>query len=421
MASAKVIIREHANKKGLTNVYIRVVHNRRKIDIPIKDLKVTAANWGPNTFIGKPDPAILNYKLTNERLKGYELKATRVINKLAGENVISNTDISDLCNEICLACFNKNAAEQSMSFCQYTDKVIAQLKEAEKYGTAACYADAKSFIERRFGRDMQFQEITYQALKKMEAGHCAAGGGVNSLSFYMRTIRAIYNRAVSDKHASREFSPFLDYKIKSENTVKRAISIDNIKKIKNIELETNSALFRAQQYFLFSFYTRGMNFADMAYLKVNNISESRIEYRRAKTGKYFSIQLSPQISEILKPFLENKNPADFVFPILKSTDKPAQFIDIENERRNYNKMLVKLAQKAKIPESHLTSYVARHTWANAAKQAGVSVELISQGLGHSDVKTTEIYLDSFPNEVMDRTSDLVAALLETNLPATKQN
>lgn len=411
MASVKIVSAPHPNKKGLVSVYLLVVHNRQKSNIPIIGLKVTAEFWNENTFIGRKDPEIKNYKLTNDKLKGYELKASQTINQLAGENALDGMDIAELVNAISLACFNASTDKKEFTFGSYTDTVIAQLKQAKQYGTADCYADAKSFVERRYGRDVRFQELTYTALKKMEASHYGDNKGVNSLSYYMRTIRAIYNRAAKDKLVNGEYNPFKNYKIKSAETKKRAIPLSDFTTFKDHVLPVGSPRFHSHNYFMFSFYLGGMNFIDLAYLKVSDIIGDRIDYSRSKTGKLFSMEIPAQVQKILDNYLPGKKSDDYVFPILKSITDEGKRNDIENQRRNYNKLLKKIAKDCSIT-LNLTSYVARHSWATIGKLAGVPIAQISEGLGHRDSKTTQIYLDSFPNSVMDNARNQVANLLD---------
>jgi integrase/recombinase XerD len=411
MATVKITPGDHANKKNLVCVYILITHKRQKARIPIKGLKITADNWHDKKFIKESETTVLNPSYTNERLVSYYLKALQTINRLASDNALINMSVTDLANEISLACFNSNS-KIGYTFGTYTDTIIEQLSQSKKYGNAECYADAKSFILRRMGRDIQFSELTYNALKRMEALHYADGKGVNSLSFFMRTIRAIYNRAVKDKIVTREYSPFLTYKIKHEETAKRAISLEDFKKLKDVLINPKKSEFHAQKFFLFSFYARGMNFTDLAYLKVSDIADGRIIYKRAKTKKNFTLAIIPQIQEILDFYIRDKSANDYVFPIIKTTEGTdvEQRNEVLSERRNYNKRLDRVAKAAKVPTG-LTSYVTRHSWATISKFAGLSVALISEGLGHSDTRTTEIYLSSFPDDVMDQASLLIANLL----------
>lgn len=410
MATAKIVTGGHPNADGLVPIYIRVRHNGKKTEVPISGLKISSDNFDEVKFILKSEPTVLNYQKTNERLMYYHLTAVQTINRLAADNAIISIDIIDLVNAISLACFNVSTMNV-FSFGSYTDSIIAQLTLSKKFGNAKCYVQAKEFILRRFGRDIQFSELTNQVLKKMEAAHYADGFSKNGLAFFMRTIRAIYNRAVKDKLVSREFNPFITYQIKHEATAKRAISVDEFIKVKELVYDSKKSEFHAHKYFLFSFYMCGMNFSDIAYLKVSNIVGNRLEYKRVKTGKLYSIVIVPQAKEILDYYLKDKLAADFIFPIIKRTSDADQYADVMSQRRFTNQLLKRIAKSANV-NGRITSYVARHSWATIAYYNNVPVPVISEKMGHSDVSTTQIYLKSFPNEVSDMAGLAIANLLD---------
>ncbi|MEI6061249.1 MAG: site-specific integrase [Bacteroidota bacterium] len=410
MASVKIIPGHNANRDGLVGIYIMIVHDRKKVYIPIKGLKITDGNFDTATYIKNKEPNVKNVKLTNERLREYHLKAIHCINTLAANNILAMMDITELSNAVSLACFNASISRE-YTFGTYTDKLVSQLKESLKYGNAECYRQTKEFVLSRMAKDIRFPELTYQALLKMQTAHFADGNGVNSLSFYMRTIRAIYNRAVKDGIASKDHSPFAAYPIKTIKTAKRAITLDDFKKVKELVVDASLPEYHAHKYFLFSFYMRGMNFVDMANLKISDIQADRVRYARAKTGKQFNIQITPQAREILDIYTPGKGPLEYVFPIIKRKSDAGKFADVKSQRRFYNQLLKRISKSVELPNS-LTSYVARHSWATIAKFSGLSVELISEGLGHSDTKTTQIYLDSFPDDIMDRAGLTIANLLD---------
>ena len=149
-----------------------------------------------------------------------------------------------------------------------------------------------------------------------------------------------------------------------------------------------------------------MNFIDIAYLKINNIIDGRIQYTRAKTGKSYSIKISQPVQQILSYYTKGKKPNDFVFNIINGTTPEEQLLSFKNVRRSYTKWLKKLATRCGI-ESNLTSYVARHSWATIAKDLNIPISVISEGMGHEDIKTTQIYLDSFDDDVIDQANQLI--------------
>lgn len=226
------------------------------------------------------------------------------------------------------------------------------------------------------------------------------------MSFYLRTIRAIYNRAIHENLAKRENYPFENYSIKSNKTAKRRISKSDIETIAKIQLEEGTNLWHARNYFMFSFYNIGMNFIDIANLKMNNIVNGRIEYIRAKTHRPYSIKLTEPTLKILSYYTEGKKKNDFVFNIIEGKSPEEQLNSYKNIRRSYTKWLKKLAKKCDI-KANLTAYVARHTWASIAKDMNMSISVISESLGHEDIKTTQIYLDDFDEDVLDKANQLI--------------
>jgi len=217
----------------------------------------------------------------------------------------------------------------------------------------------------------------------------------------MRTIRAIYNQAIKSKLVEKDLYPFDDYKIKTTPTRKRAISMEDIAKLEALKLEPESLLQFSKDLFFASFYMMGMNFKDIAMLKVNNIIGNRLNYQRAKTAEQFNFEILPQAQIILKKYLAGKKKkSDYIFPIIKRTAPLDIAKDIKGARKRHNKRLKKLAEFAGIEET-LTTYVGRHSFATIARNKEIPVDAIKEMLGHSSIKTTQIYLASLPSKTLD--------------------
>jgi len=200
----------------------------------------------------------------------------------------------------------------------------------------------------------------------------------------------------------RSLYPFYDISVKSEPTIKRAISKDDIFVLKNIPLEEKTTPWRALNYFLLSYYFAGMSFTDLAYLKPENIVDGRIVYKRKKTHKHYSIKIFPQAEKILSKIATVNG--KYLLPIL-SDDIPEDSLKakrvIQQCIKTTNKYLKRLSEEAEI-NGLVTTYVARHTFATTAKRLGYSNELIAEALGHEyGNKITNIYLDIFDKEVVD--------------------
>jgi site-specific recombinase XerD len=245
-------------------------------------------------------------------------------------------------------------------------------------------------------------------LKEFEMEHKAKGNSNNGISAYMRGIRAIYNSAVKEDRYIPIKNPFNHYKIPtSRRTKKKALSKEKIIAIRNLKYSKGSKLWHTQNYLLCMFNCRGMNLIDLAKLRVRDIGESRIFYGRSKTGDPLSIRITGEFASIINNYTADKNENDFVFPI-GYDGSVEMFKKYRSDRRLVNKLLKKIAIDAGIEEK-ITSYHIRHTWATIAKNMGISTEIISEGLGHHSLKTTEIYLKSFDNSVLDDANDLVVS------------
>jgi len=301
--------------------------------------------------------------------------------------------------------------EESAYFLDYTRKQIDSLKKAKRLGNAAVYQTIYNIVKEFVNeKDFTFDELNYKWLNKFETHCLSEKASINGVNVYMRTIRALYNKAIKEKVALKELYPFTEYKIKHEKPIKRAISLEDIKKIKKLRLKKDTFKWHVRNYFMFSFYCMGMSWVDMAYLKLENIKDGRILYKRAKTGKEYSIMVTDKIQEILVLYTAGKKRGDFIFPIiLRPKDPELARKDLKNGIKNYNKYLRKIAEQCKI-ETNLTSYVARHSWATIANRKGVHIGIISEGLGHEDIKTTQTYLEGFGSEELDQANQMITDL-----------
>lgn len=288
-----------------------------------------------------------------------------------------------------------------VSFFEYTRQLIDGMMEAKRFGNARAYRQLYNVLKTFNGTEsLRFEEITYAYLNRFEIYHLGKGNGINGLSVYMRTIRAIYNKAITQGLVARDRYPFTRYKIKSEPTAKRAISREKIKRILDLELETNTPLLHARNYFLASYLMNGISFIDMAFLKVGNIIDGRVHYKRQKTTKPYDIKITQQLLSILDTYLKGKKKTDFIFPIVKRSELLEQHLDIRDARIKYNRRLKEIAKLCEI-EDNLTSYVSRHSMATNLILNDVPINALSKMLGHSDISTTEIYIKNLPTHIMD--------------------
>jgi len=286
----------------------------------------------------------------------------------------------------------------------FADYVIKRLIEENCRKTASIYITAKLSFERfREGKDVMLDKIDNDLMLKYEAWLKRSGLMKNTISCYMRTLRSVYNQAVKRGLVTQK-NPFANIFTRNDKTIKRAVNEDIIVRIKNMDLTLHKALALARDLFMFSFYLRGVSFVDMANLRKSNSKNGYITYTRSKTKQMLTIKIEPCMQEIISRY-EMQTINDFLLPIYTIQNK-----DNSSQLRNYNKRLKRISEMLGLEKS-ISSYVSRHSWATIALRKGVSVEIISEGMGHENETTTRIYLASLGQSVVD-TANAKIILLE---------
>ena len=250
----------------------------------------------------------------NNQLQKKKAEVLDAITKLDEQKRLDRLSVVELKNFI-------DTKSSQVSFTAYSERLIAEQMATGKIGNARAYQCAVNVLTTfAKGKDIAFHDLTYAFIKKFESHHLAKGTSQNGLATYLKKIRAMYNRAIKDDLVEKSMYPFESYSIKTTKTRKRAIGMDAIKKIIDLKLEADHPLYDARNYFLLSFYMRGMSFADMAHLKVSNIIDRRIYYQRQKTDKPYNIKMTAEIQGLLDLYLTDKSSDDYIFPIIKSAD-----------------------------------------------------------------------------------------------------
>jgi len=292
---------------------------------------------------------------------------------------------------------------------EYLNGIIRSLIKQKKVGNASHYeALLKSLQKFTKISQLQFVDVDISFLNKYEAHLREIGNKGNTINIKMRTLKSTFNKAIKDNIVKQDYYPFNDYNVSKlkEATPKRAITKEEMLKIVDFDISSistrpQSLLQLSKDLFIFSYLGCGINMVDMAYLKNNNIISNRVSYKRHKTGKQISFLLQSYAKEIMQKY-EGMND-DYIFPILDDAvniTPEQQFRRIKKITYVVNKNLKKIGEAVglSIP---LTTYVSRHSFATILKRSGVNVAIISEALGHSDLKTTQIYLDSFDNSQID--------------------
>ena len=280
---------------------------------------------------------------------------------------------------------------------------VERLRLAGKNRTAETYATTlRSFRRFRQGEDVRLEQMTAELIEAYEGYLRALGLTPNSTSFYARILRAAYNRAV-EQGLVEDCKPFKHVYTGVDKTVKRALPVELLKEIKALDLRERPTLAFARDMFMLSFYLRGMSFIDMAFLRKSDLRSGYITYRRRKTGQQLIIAWTEEMQDILNRY--PSNPTEYLLPIITSDD-----INYRNVGYNINHNLKRVAAMVGITVP-LTMYVARHSWASAARELNIPISVISEGMGHDNEATTRIYLASIDTRVVDRANQLILASL----------
>ena len=397
MTSIKIKFRLSTVEGKEGGLYFQIIHNRvvRQLNT---DYKVVVEEWD-----AEAESIIVNGNRSNlllgiqERLAWDVARLEKVVRMLETERRRYTAD--DV-----ITMFHKLTKESSLF--TFMHGVIAQLKQLGKVRTSETYtATLKSFMAFRDEQDVPLDGISSDLMLLYEAHLKAREVSMNTISFYMRNLRAVYNRAV-EKGLTAQNNPFRHVYTGVDKTVKRAIPIKFIKALKELDLSLKPSLDFARDMFMFSFYTRGMSFVDMTYLKKSDLQNGILTYRRRKTGQQLSIKWEKCMEDIIGKYPNNET--GFLLPIIKKQGNERKQYDNALHLVNYH--LKELSTMLKL-QRPLTMYVARHSWASAAKAKNVPLSVISEGMGHDSEATTQIYLASIETSAVDKANKKILGLL----------
>lgn len=416
MAVAKIILFDSPSKRRKDDTFpicLRVTNQRKRRYFTLGRY-CTADQWNK-------EGQKFNRKYPNSSKENKELN--RILTRANG--IIFHFDKSDTAFSFEVFETKFLRKEQQHNLASYFDKWITIFTEEGRIGTASPYKTTInsimqfcSYSKRHNSSKLKLTSIDYRFLSEFEHWlrvhrNCKD----TTISVYMRTLRSILNKAIKEKLITSDSYPFGEYEISKLNTstIKRAITKEDVKKLEALEFEEFSRERLAQDVFLFSYYTRGMNFVDISLLTEKNIKGDRLVYIREKTqrkksdNKILSIKLLPKAKSIIEFYQNNKLlQGNYIFPVYEE-NRHVTPNQMRNRRksmlRDINRRLKLMAKDIGLEDLNLTSYVSRHTYATVHKKAGTSIAKISEALGHSDIRTTQIYLKEFDNEEMDKADE----------------
>lgn len=425
MASVSLFLDTRNKNSDRFPLKLRVSHKSNRKDIPT-GYKLALNEWNDQKKVVKSsyeNSSNANFKLRNKIAIASEvlMKYEPVLKDLSASElgVLVKNGLDEATRKKLPQTISKNKPSKT-TLKSYGNTVIDRYKKAKRFGMAKSFEDAINMILRFHGSDnLLVSDINEIFLEDLEADYIGNGNKINGLGVRLRAIRRIYNLAIKDKDTelTAKDYPFGrgGYSIKTEKSRKRAVKMDVIQQIRSLDYSEGSSLWHHRNYFLFMFNMRGMNFIDLAFLRMDAISEGRLKYKRRKTKrgqnvKEFDIKITPEASKILKYYSKGKRKNDLVFPILEDvidSDNDLRLFKVYHNRLcNHNRRLITIGKAIGL-EEHLTTYVARHTFATAGLHKGISKAQLGDMLGHTSYYTTEAYFDEFDKEVLDDAAEQI--------------
>ena len=391
-------------------VQFRITNLRQRVGVILYNITHNAEKTSVVTGINLPEKYWHKYKasvVANNQTISYisRIEADLLLLKLIDRRLsdkIQTYNVHEISSR-----FNANNEEQG--FLSYMCMQILKLIQFKKLGTANNYLHTLySFMDFLDGYNIGIDCLTETLVERYDLYLLNRGLKRNSISFYMRILRSVYNKAVKQRLVLQT-NPFANVYTGVDVTKKRAVQPQILSIISRLDLSDKPTMQFARDLFLFSFYTRGMSFVDMAFLKKSSISSNVLYYTRRKTGQRLSVKIEPCMQKIIERY--NVSDSEFLFPILVSDIYSKSYQQYRKAVNRYNANLKKLSKYAEL-DVPLTSYVARHSWATIAHNNNIPISVISAALGHTSEQTTQIYLASIDNSKIDEANSRIISLVD---------
>ena len=293
--------------------------------------------------------------------------------------------VEDLCQAFC-----KEQTHKTVFV--FLHEQATKKEQMKRLGTARTYGNAyRRFKAFREDVDLTFDELTPDMIASYEAWLIDRRLKQNSIRCYLRTLNTLLCKAVAEGLLSNR-NLFSRVRLSYVKTTKRAISEKELKVIANLELPEHSTMALARDIFMFSFYMRGMPFVDIAYLRKTDLKNGMWTYCRRKTNQCLMVEWEKAQQKILDRYAHQTENGPYLLPIINKEDG-TEYLQYQRMQTNINRALKKIGEMAEL-KMPLTTYVARHTWASVARDMNIPISIISEGMGHNSIKTTQVYLNS---------------------------
>jgi len=407
VAKIKVVLwKSKKNAEGLCPIYIRIADTRTTKYISLREY-VRENQWN----------------LKRGEVRSSHQDADRINALIANKVAALRRQISDLkaSNKPVTATLLKkglvSGAHEANDFLGYARGVIAGY---EKRNQIASYDRLSTIFNKLFdyhkkisgSEGLGFGDLSPEYLRRYSdflAEH--HDNSVNTVAKDLAGIRTIVFQAIREGVIDQRSNPFFGFKIKRAPVMKGRLTLEELERIEALDLEKESVLWHARNYFMFAVWVGGIRWGDLVWLRwehvVSEDGRFRLRYSMAKTGQSVNMIISPDAEAILNLYMHRKGKSEFVFPILDNRK-------LETERNRLgakattnavvNKSLQTIRVMADI-DTHLSFHVARHSFAGLARKRGWDIAKISRALRHASLKQTQAYLDSLGDEELDADLD----------------
>ena len=403
MASVKLILeRSKVLKNGSYSVVFQIIHRRtrRLIYTPYKVLseefnaKEERVIFISNEIKNKSQVNIITRRLNKQRksINAHILELESRGIQYNVEDIVSRYRIEN----------------DSLSLLGYFDLLIKRKHEMMRFGIMKSYKSTRSSLAKFLNYEhTRISDVDFTFVRQYEQYLVGSGITPNTICFYVRNFKSVYNQAIVDGYSLTEKVPFKHVQAKMQKTIKRALDREDLIRVRDLDLGSYKTLTFARDIFLFSFYSRGMSMIDILHLTQKNTEKGILSYRRKKTNQYIEMSITKELSYLIDKY---KNDSEYLFPVFNGADSQELRKMAQASLDKTNRHLKKIGKILQL-DIDLTTYVARHSWATQAKQRGVATSIISEGLGHSSEKTTQIYLKAFDRSTLDELNDEISSLL----------
>jgi len=400
MSALKIIL--YKNKKlsnGENPVRLRVYFGKERYISLGMSAKPTEWNEKQGRFSAKCS----NYEAKNAILRNHLARAEQLLSEIIESG--KPFSIHDFKSK-----FQGN--DKKITVLGFLDQRVTELIHEKSIGNSNKYKQLRSILQQYKSGEYLFSDIDYTFLKGFESFLLARGSKKSNVHFYMRTFRALVNEAIRRELLDAEEYPFATQFNKNKYSFAhlkndydpKPLPMDELERLKVFPIHQHPHLQHSYDAFIFLLRARGLNFVDLCNLTVENLVAGRLNYIRQKTGKLYSIKITPEMWEIINKYQGEL----YLFPILDDapTKASARYWHVRKALRLFNKDLKEISTIMGFKKK-MTSYTARYSYTNVLVQNNVPVPLIQQALGHANIATTQHYIKKFANEEVDKVDDLI--------------